>query len=98
MSLRKLNSLLLVAALFVAAVSCKDDDETETLPELSGLRFDCPSFVAPGQAVPSNRQKISVMQLSSMSAILDIMLRSMPIRYWRIWRRICDPLRALLPG
>lgn len=51
MSLRKLNSLLLVAALFVAAVSCKDDDETETLPELSGLRFDCPSFVAPGQAV-----------------------------------------------
>lgn len=51
MSLRKLNSLMLIAALFLAAVSCKDEEETETLPELSGLRFDCPSFVAPGQAV-----------------------------------------------
>lgn len=51
MSLRKLNSLLFVAVLVVAAASCKKDEETETLPSLSGLYFDCPSFVAPGQAV-----------------------------------------------
>lgn len=51
MSLRKLNSLVFVAVLVIAAASCKKDDETETLPSLSGLTFDCPSFVAPGQAV-----------------------------------------------
>lgn len=51
MSLRKLNSLLFVAVLVIAAASCKKDEETETLPSLSGLYFDCPSFVAPGQAV-----------------------------------------------
>lgn len=51
MSLRKLNSLLLFAALFIAAVSCKDDDETESLPELSGMYFECPLYVAPGQEV-----------------------------------------------
>lgn len=42
---------MLIAAILAAAVSCKDDDETETYPSLSGLYFDCPSFVAPGQVV-----------------------------------------------
>lgn len=51
MSLRKLNSLIFIAVLVIAAVSCKKDDDTEILPSLSGLSFKCPSFVAPGQAV-----------------------------------------------
>lgn len=51
MSLRKLNSLLLMAALLVAAASCKKEEETVTLPSLSGLYFNCPSFVGPGEAV-----------------------------------------------
>lgn len=51
MSLGKLNSLFITAALLLAAVSCKDDDDTAVLPYLTGLYFDCPSFVSPGQAV-----------------------------------------------
>lgn len=52
MSLKKLNSLLLIAAALIAAVSCDKDEETETLPYLTGiLYFDCPSFVVPGQTV-----------------------------------------------
>ncbi len=51
MSLRKLNPLFVTAALLLAVVSCKDDDETAVLPYLTGLYFDCPSFVSPGQAV-----------------------------------------------
>ena len=51
MSLRKLNSLIMAAALFMAAVSCKDDDDSTTLPSLSGLVYDCPSFVVPGAKV-----------------------------------------------
>lgn len=51
MSLRKLNSLVFIAAMIIAAASCKKDEETETLPYLGGLSFDCPSFVAPGQTV-----------------------------------------------
>ncbi len=51
MSLRKLNSLIFVAAMLLAAVSCKKNTETETLPSLEGLYFECPSFVAPEQTV-----------------------------------------------
>lgn len=50
MSHRKLYSLMMIAALALAAVSCKDDDD-ETLPSLDGLRFSCPSFVEPGTKV-----------------------------------------------
>lgn len=49
MSLRKLNSLLLIAAAFIAAVSCDKEEETETLPYLNGsLYFSSPSFIRPG--------------------------------------------------
>lgn len=41
----------MMAALFMAVVSCKDDDDSTTLPSLSGLVYDCPSFVAPGTKV-----------------------------------------------
>lgn len=41
---------MMIAALALAAVSCKDDDG-ETLPSLDGLRFSCPSFVEPGTKV-----------------------------------------------
>lgn len=52
MSLRKLNSLLVIAALIVvSAVSCKKDEETTVLPYLTGLYFDCPTYVSPGEAV-----------------------------------------------
>lgn len=52
MSLRKLNTLFFIAAFVFAAASCnKDDDATSTSPSLSGLRFDCPRFVNPGQTV-----------------------------------------------
>ena len=51
MSLGKLNTLFITVALLLAAVSCKKDDETAVLPYLTGLYFDCPSFVSPGQAV-----------------------------------------------
>ena len=51
MSLGKLNTLFVTVALLLAAVSCKKDDETAVLPYLTGLYFDCPSFVSPGQAV-----------------------------------------------
>ena len=50
MSLGKLNTIALLAVILLAAVSCKDD-ETETLPSLSGLYFECPLFAAPGKAV-----------------------------------------------
>ncbi len=52
MSLRKLNSILMIAAVVLAAVSCDKDKDKESLPSLEGaLRFDCPSFVAPKQVV-----------------------------------------------
>ena len=50
MSLKKLNSILMVAALAVAVISCKDEEQT-TSPSLSGLYFSCPSYVAPEQVV-----------------------------------------------
>lgn len=51
MSLGKLNSLIMIAVLALAAVSCKDDDETPATPQLSGLTFSCPSFVSPKERV-----------------------------------------------
>ncbi len=51
MSLRKLNSLIMLALLALASVSCKDDEETELTPQLSGLTFTCPGFVSPKQVV-----------------------------------------------
>ena len=50
MSLKKLNSILMIAALAVAVISCKDEEQT-TSPSLSGLYFRCPSYVAPEQVV-----------------------------------------------
>lgn len=50
MSLKKLNSILMIAALAVAVISCKDEEQT-TSPSLSGLYFSCPSYVAPEQVV-----------------------------------------------
>ena len=51
MSLRKLSSLMMLAAFVFVAAACSKDDETETKPSLSGLYFNCPSFVSPGEAV-----------------------------------------------
>lgn len=49
MSLRKLNSLVLLAALACAAISCKDDDDETTSPSLDGtLTADVPEYVLPG--------------------------------------------------
>lgn len=50
MSLRKLKTIVLFAVVAFAAAACKDE-EKETLPSLSGLHFDCPHYVSPGQAV-----------------------------------------------
>lgn len=50
MSLGKLKSIALFAVILFAAASCKDD-ETETLPSLTGLYFSCPYFAGPGEAV-----------------------------------------------
>ena len=51
MSLKKLNSLIMVAAITMAAISCKKDEDTTVYPSLSGLHFDCPLFVAQEQVV-----------------------------------------------
>lgn len=50
MSLGKLKSIIMFALVAFAAVACKDD-ETEEMPSLSGLYFECPHYAAPGQAV-----------------------------------------------
>ena len=45
-------SLLIIAASFVAAVSCKKDEEAEALPSLGGfLSFYAPLFIEPGQTL-----------------------------------------------
>ena len=51
MSLRKLNSFVLIAILALAAVSCKKNNASTVYPSLSGLSFECPFFVAPNQVV-----------------------------------------------
>lgn len=52
MNLRKLKSLMLIAACVLAAVSCKDDEEDTTVEYVDGtLSFVLPEFVLPGQIV-----------------------------------------------
>lgn len=52
MSLHKLNSLLILAILAIAAVSCKDEEEETTYIFLNGtLTFDLPEFVLPGEVL-----------------------------------------------
>ena len=51
MSLKKLNRIALLALLTISAASCKDDDETTSLPQLSGLTFSCPEYVMPEQTI-----------------------------------------------
>ena len=52
MSFRKLYPILLAAAILVSAVSCKDDDDTESLPSLDGmLTFDLPAFIHPKDVI-----------------------------------------------
>mgnify|MGYP003305083407 CR=1 FL=1 len=63
MSLGKLNTIALLAVILLAAVSCKDD-ETETLPSLSGLYFECPLFAAPGKAVTLTPKEVDFDQSS----------------------------------
>ena len=51
MSLKKLSTLFFIAAFVFVAASCDKDDDSTTYPSLSGLGFDCPKFVNPGQEV-----------------------------------------------
>ena len=58
MSLKKLSLLVFAAAMILAVASCKKDDEDKTYPSLSGLYFDCPAFVAPGQVVKMTPKEV----------------------------------------
>ncbi len=50
MSFHKLGRLLMIAGAFLALASCKDEEETESKPYLSGtLKFDVDAFVRPNQ-------------------------------------------------
>lgn len=52
MNLRKLKSLLLMAACILAAVSCKDEEEETNVAYLDGsLSFQLPEFVLPGESI-----------------------------------------------
>lgn len=52
MSLRKLNSMLMIAAIALAAVSCKDDEEEVEVVYVNGsLRFELPEFILPNETV-----------------------------------------------
>lgn len=52
MSLRKLKSMLIVAAIAVAAVSCKKKDEDLNINYVDGkLGFELPEFIHPGQVL-----------------------------------------------
>ena len=52
MSLRKLNSILMLAIIALAAVSCKDDDDETTILYVDGtLKFEIPEFIEPGQVL-----------------------------------------------
>ena len=45
-------SLFIIAASIMAAVSCKKDDDSETLPSLGGaVSFNAPMFIEPGQTL-----------------------------------------------
>ncbi len=50
MSFRKLCKFILIAGSVLALSSCKDDEETESLPSLNGnLQFQVAAFVEPGE-------------------------------------------------
>lgn len=51
MSLKKLNTLFIVAVMACLALSCKKDDDTTYTPALEGLKFSCPEFVAPESTI-----------------------------------------------
>ena len=52
MKISKLISIFVVAASFMAAVSCKKDDDSTALPSLGGsLSFYAPLFIEPGQTL-----------------------------------------------
>ena len=51
MSLRKLKSMLMIAAVALAAASCKDDDEVEYNYLDGSLLFDLPEFITPGETL-----------------------------------------------
>ena len=52
MSLRKLKSILMVAAVILAAMSCKKDDEEVEIVYVDGtLRYDLPEFINPNQVL-----------------------------------------------
>ncbi len=60
MSFRKLGKLLLMAGAFLALASCKDKDETESKPYLSGsLKFDVDAFVHPNQVAKMTPRGLS---------------------------------------
>lgn len=59
MSLRKLSSLFLAAAL-IAAVSCDKDEEAEVLPSLQGtLSFNVPEYIYPDQILTMTPEGLS---------------------------------------
>ena len=52
MSLRKLKSILMVAAVILAVASCKKkDDEVEIVYVDGTLTFELPEFIHPGQVI-----------------------------------------------
>ena len=52
MNLKKLSLIILTGALLVCANSCKDDDDTTTLPTLDGyLNFSVPAYVKPNTKI-----------------------------------------------
>ena len=52
MKISKFISLFIIAASFLAAVSCKKDDEATALPTLGGaMSFYAPLFIEPGQTL-----------------------------------------------
>lgn len=59
MSLRKLKSMLMIAAVALAAASCKDDDEVEYKYLDGSLLFDLPEFITPGTTLTITPRGIS---------------------------------------
>lgn len=52
MKISRLTAIFMIAASFIAAVSCDKDDETTALPSLEGtLSFYAPQFIEPGATV-----------------------------------------------
>lgn len=59
MSLRKLKSMLIIAAAALAAVSCKDDDEVNINYMDGALSFELPEFIRPGQVLTLHPKGLS---------------------------------------